>query len=337
MSGYGALVLGASGFLGSHVVKQLAARGDDVRVMVRRTSNTESIKDLDLISYYGDVMDRASLVHAMQGCDTVYYCVVDTRAWLKDTGPLWETNIEGLRNAMDAALDAGVRRFVFTSTLATIGLADGRKATEEDAFNWGEIAPEYVVCRVEAENLLMEYCRDKGLPGMAMCVANTYGPDDYQPTPHGELIKNVALGKMPITIESSWPVVDIRDAADCLILAAEKGQTGERYIVASGYASQEDMYKYVASLGGVKPPGIKLSAKVAGFMAAVTEKVAALFGKKPKFNTDAVLLMHIFPDMDSTKAREQLGWKPRPFKDTLNDAVEFYLAERARRKSSPAE
>src|ERR1700724_4354500 len=133
------LVIGPSGFLGSHVTRQLVATGADVRVMLRRTSSTQGIDDLPVERCYGDVFDDGALRAAMTGCDLVYYCVVDARAWLRDPAPLFRTNVEGLRHVLDAAVDADLRRFVFTSTIGTIGIpAERRPATEEDEVNWPE-------------------------------------------------------------------------------------------------------------------------------------------------------------------------------------------------------
>ena len=177
MAGAKKLVIGASGFLGSHVTRQLGDRGDDVRVLIRRTSSTKAIEDLDVEYHYGDIFDDAALRAAMAGCDDVFYCVVDTRAWLRDPAPLFRTNVEGLRHVLDAAVDADLRRFVFTSTIGTIGIpAELRPATEEDEFNWADKGGAYVVSRVEAENLVMRYARERGLPAVALCVSNTYGP-----------------------------------------------------------------------------------------------------------------------------------------------------------------
>ncbi|MBJ7384603.1 MAG: NAD-dependent epimerase/dehydratase family protein, partial [Mycolicibacterium sp.] len=135
------LVLGASGFLGSHVTRQLVANGEDVRVMVRKTSSTKGIDDLDVERRYGDVFDDAALADAMSGCDVVYHCIVDARMWLRDPAPLFRTNVEGLRHVLDAAVAADLRKFVYTSTTGTLAVSTTRPVTEDDPHDWDDGGP----------------------------------------------------------------------------------------------------------------------------------------------------------------------------------------------------
>src|SRR6201994_5032426 len=178
------LVIGANGFLGSHVTRQLVATGAQVRVMVRPTANTRSIDDLDVTRFHGDVFDTDTVREAIQGCDQVYYCVVDTRAWLQDPAPLFHTNVEGLRNVLDIAKDAGLQRFIFTSTYATVDRRHGHVATEADRIGNRRGSP-YVQSRAQAAGLGTRPAAAHGLPAVAMCVSTTYGRGDWGRTPHG--------------------------------------------------------------------------------------------------------------------------------------------------------
>lgn len=324
------LVIGASGFMGSHIAHQLVAAGRSVRLMLRESSDQRPIQDLSADIVYGNVGDLDSLRTAMRGCASVFYNVVDTRAWLSDPAPLYRCNVDGLVNAMEAALDNGIERFLFTSSIATIGLNPNRPVAETDAFNWHDRAPHYILSRVGAEERFMQYCRDRGLPGITLCVANTYGPGDYQPTPHGKLLWEAANGKVPIALDCGAPTVDIRDAAQAVLLAEQHGQVGERYIIANTYMNQIDLFGMAAAEYGGKPPK-RLPLWLAYTMAWLNELRAHITGERDfRLKRDTVLLSEVFKAMNNTKAITTLGWQPRPIEETVRDAVAWY-AQQARR------
>lgn len=243
------LVAGASGFVGSHTARLLVQRGRKVRVLLRKSSNQEALKGLPVEIVYGDVLEPASLKAAMQGCSSVFYSVVDPRFWLTDQTPIYRNNVEGLVNAMEAALACRVERFIFTSSMGTLGVNPNGPVSEDIAFNWLDRAPPYIRARLEAETQFLAYCHEKGLPGVALCVANTYGPDDYQPTPHNGALWNVANGKTPVGVDVGQPIVDIRDVAEAAVAAETSGRLGERYIIANEYVRNRDFYAMAAAHG----------------------------------------------------------------------------------------
>jgi dihydroflavonol-4-reductase len=322
------LVIGASGFLGSHVTRQLVERGERVRVLLRRTSSTAAIDDLQVERHYGDVFDDAALREAMAGCDDVYYCVVDARAWLRDPAPLFRTNVEGLRHVLDAAVEADLRRFLFTSSIATIALStDGRPVTEDEPFNWADKGGAYIRSRVEAENLVLYYARNRGLPAVALCISNTYGPGDFQPTPHGSLVAAAAKGRLPAYVnDMSMEVVGIEDAARAMILAAEKGRDGERYIISERYISTRELYRTAAEAGGARPPRVGIPLKVMYALGFCGDVAAKVLRRDVLLSTLAVRLMHIMSPMDHGKAERELGWCPEPIHDSIRRAATFYLS-----------
>lgn len=318
------LVTGASGFMGSHITRLLVQQGRKVRVLLRKTSSTRALEGLPVEIYFGDVLDRSSLKAAMEGCRTVFYSVVDPRFWLTDQTPIYRNNVEGLVNAMDMALECNIERFIFTSTMGTLGLNPNGPVTEDIEFNWHDKAPPYILARKEAEDRLMDYCRNKGLPGVALCVANTYGPQDYQPTPHGDMLWKIASGQVKATLDVGAPPVDIRDAAQAALLAEEHGRVGERYIIAAPFISNKEFFGIAARVGGVKPPRL-ISQKVAYVFAAIIEAFFKLTGRKDYLvSTKAVYLSNVFHELDSSKAQRELHWKPRPIEETIRDAVEWY-------------
>lgn len=321
------LVAGASGFVGSHTARLLVQRERKVRLLLRKTSNTRAVEGLEAEIYYGDVLDPPSLQAAMEGCGSVFYSVVDPRFWLTDPAPIYRNNVEGLVNAMDAALASGVERFIFTSTMGTLGINPDGPVTEGIEFNWRDRAPPYILARLEAENSLLDYCRNKNLPGIALCVANTYGPQDFQPTPHNGMLWNVASGKVKYVLEAGAPTVDIRDVAEAALLAERYGQPGERYIIANEYISNKDFYAIATEACGNKPPRV-IPHNLAYGVAWVAESILKLLRRKDYLlSTDAVFLSDIFKEMDNSKARKELHWNPRPVQETIRDAVAWF-AER---------
>lgn len=319
------LVIGASGFLGSHVARQLVHNGDDVRVMLRRTSSTKGIDDLPVERCYGDVFDDAALRDAMVGCDVVFYCVVDARMWLRDPAPLFRTNVEGLRHVLDAAVAAGLRKFIFTSTTGTLAISDGTPVTEDDPHNWTQ-GGAYIEARVAAENMVMAYVREKGLPAVALCISTTYGPGDWQPTPHGSLIARVAKGQFPFYLDFSLEVVGIEDAARAMLLAAERGRVGERYIISDRYLSTREIHEIAARAAGVKPPRIKLPLGLLYAFARVNDLAARLLRRDLQFAVVGVRMAELMSPLDHSKAERELGWKPEPVADSIAKAAKFFTA-----------
>jgi dihydroflavonol-4-reductase len=318
------LVAGASGFVGSHIARLLTESGRTVRVLLRSTSRAAALENMPVEIVRGDVLDPESLRLAMAGCATVFYSVVDPRFWLTDQTPIYRNNVEGLVNAMDAALECGVQRFIFTSTMGTLGLNPNSPVTEDIPFNWLDRAPPYIRARLEAENRFLAYCRDRGLPGVALCVANTYGPHDYQPTPHNGNLWAVASGRMKVVVDVAQPTVDIRDVAQAALLAETHGRLGERYIIANEYVGARDFYA-MAMARTDKPMPRFIPFRIAYAVAWVTERVMKLLRRKDYIvSTAAIYLSTVFRELDHSKARRELGWSPRPLAETVRDAVDWF-------------
>ncbi len=323
------LVMGASGFVGSHVTRKLVERGDDVRVYLRKSSSTVAIDDLDVERCYGDLSDEEALRAAMSGRDVVFYCVVDTRFYLRDPAPLFETNVECLRRVLDVAQQEDLYRFVFCSTIGTIAIAEkGESATEEMPFNWPGKGGAYIESRRQAEDMVLSYARQRGLPAVAMCVSNPYGPLDWNPH-QGLMVKTAALGKMPIYVRGvSTEVVGIEDVAEAFLLAGERGRVGERYIISERFMPMREMLETAAWAVGEKPPrwGIPLALLyVFGWTLAVAGRVLR---RDVPMNLTGVRLLHIMSAADHSKATRELGWNPRPTAESIRQAAQFYVKHR---------
>ena len=322
--------MGASGFLGSHVTRQLVERGGEVRVLTRRTSSTAAIADLTVEHHYGDVFDDEALRAAMDGCADVYYCVVDARAWLRDPAPLFRTNVEGLQHVLEAAADANLHRFVFTSSIGTIGIpTEDRPATEDDEFNWAAEGGGYVRSRVAAEELVLRYARERGLPAVALCVANTYGPGDHAPTPHGALLSAASAGRLPAFVrDTASEVVGIEDAAAALLLAADRGRNGQRYIISERFLTARELYSAAARAGGVPPPRFGIPLRVMYGLGFVGDVAATVLRRDLRLSRLSIRLMHVMSPMDHGKAERELGWHPRPVQESIEKAVHWYRDHR---------
>ena len=336
MSGRPKLVIGANGFLGSHVTRLLVEDGHDVRVMVRPNANTRSIDDLQVTRFHGDIFDTATVREAMDGCDDIYYCVVDTRAWLRDPAPLFRTNVEGLRNVLDVAKDLELHRFVFTSTYASVDRRHGHVATEADRIGDRKVTP-YVQSRVQAEDLVMRYVADFGLPAVAMCVSTTYGSGDWGRTPHGAFIAGAVFGKLPFLMSGiQLEVVGVDDAARAMILAAERGRNGEKYLISERMIPLTDVVRIAADEAGVAPPQRSIPVPVLYALGALGSLRARLTGKDAELSLDSVRMMRAEAPVDHSKAVRELGWKPRPVEESIREAARFWSGMRKAAKKAAA-
>ena len=331
------LVIGANGFLGSHVTRQLVESGADVRVMVRKGAKTMGIDDLAVQRFYGDMFDTEVLREAMTGCDDVYYCVVDTRAWLRDPSPLFRTNVEGTRSVLEVARSTDLRRFVFTSSYVTIGRRRGHVANEQDMLRWHRSLGPYALSRLQAEELVLRYADEHGVPAVAMCVSTTYGGRDWNMTPQGAMVAGAAFGKMPFTMKGiRLEVVGVDDAARAMILAAEHGRVGERYIVSEKLMANPDIMRIAAEEAGLAPPRRSVSLPMLYAMAAMGSLKARLRGSQEQLTLRSLRLMRAEHEVDHGKAVRELGWQPEPVEDSIRAAVQFFVELRAARRKAKA-
>ena len=330
------LVIGANGFLGSHVTRQLVQAGHQVRVMVREKAATTGIDDLDTERYLGDIWDDDTLRAAMSGCDDVYYCVVDTRGWRVDPAPLYRTNVEGTRNVLDVAAavhrEHPFRGFVYTSSYATVDRRRGRVATEADEITDERGLTDYVRSRLIAERMVLARARDGELPAVAMCVSTTYGAGDWGRTPHGAIIAGAAFGKLPFVLDRiELEAVGVDDAARAMVLAADHGRIGERYLVSEKMISNAEVVRIAAEAAGVPVPTKRLPLPVTYALAALGTTKARLRGSDERLTLNALRLMRAEAPVDCAKAKRELGWQPGPVEDAISEAALFWVGLRSAR------
>lgn len=336
------LVIGANGFLGSHVTRQLVDSGEDVRIMVRAGASTVGIDDLKTTRFLGDIWDNDVLREAMTGCEDVYYCVVDTRGWLTDPAPLYRTNVEGTRNVLDVAAavhrEHPFRKFVFTSSYATVLRRRGHVSTETDEISSEAGLTDYVRSRLQAERMVLARARAGDLPAVAMCVSTTYGAGDWGRTPHGAIIAGAAFGKLPFVLDRiELEAVGVDDAARAMILAAERGKVGERYLISARMISNAEVVRIAAEAAGVPAPTKRLALPVAYAMAALGTAKARLQGSDERLTLNALRLMRAEAPVDCGKARRDLGWEPAPVEDSIRAAARFWVGLRKAKRASSSD
>lgn len=319
--------MGASGNVGACVTRHLVAGGADVRVLLRKTSSTKGIDGLEVDRRYGDLFDSDAVAAAMADRDVVYYCVVDTRAELRDPAPLFTTNVEALRSVLDVAVRAELRRFVFLSTIGTIAVGRNGETVDEDTpFNWADKAGGYIESRRAAEDLVLSYVADHGLPAVVTNVSNPYGPPDWQPR-QGMFVKMAAQGKMPFYVRGvGSEVVGIDDVADALLLAAEKGRIGQRYIISERYMSQRELVTVAAQAVGARPPRIGIPMAVMYGLGWVNDALGALLRKDFPMSRQSARLVELTSPASHAKATRELGWHPAPTEDFIRRAAHAYVA-----------
>jgi len=329
-AGQRALVMGASGNVGACVTRHLVSSGADVRVLVRKSSDTKGIDGLDVDRRFGDIFDTEAVAAAMADRDVVYYCVVDTRAELRDPAPLFKTNVDGLRNVLDVAVHANLRRFVFLSTIGTIAVGqNGETVDEETPFNWADLAGSYIESRREAERLVLSYVAEHGLPAVVTNVSNPYGPPDWQPR-QGMFVKLAALGKLPFYVRGvGSEVVGIDDVAAALLLAAERGRIGQRYIISERYMSQRELVTIAAQAVGARPPRLGVPIAVLYGVSRLSDAVGALVRRDFPISRQSTRLVDLTSPASHGKATRELGWHPAPTEEFIVRAARTYVERSA--------
>jgi dihydroflavonol-4-reductase len=319
------LVTGASGFVGSAVARALAGRGFSVRCLVRPTSPRRNFADLDVALVEGDMRDPASMTKAMDGARYLFHVAADYRLWARDPEEIVRNNRQGTAAVMEAALAAGVERIVYTSSVATLDLKGATEPVDETR----PLAPEnaigaYKRSKVVAERLVEEMVAMRGLPAVIVNPSTPIGPRDVKPTPTGRIIVEAATGKMPAFLETGLNLVHVDDVADGHLLAFAKGRIGERYVLGGEDVTLRQMLADIAALTGRKAPTTALPHGPLYPLAYIAEGIAQITGKEPFLTRDGLKMASRFMFFSSAKAEAELGYRARPYRQGLADAVAWF-------------
>ncbi len=321
------LVTGASGFVGSAVVRRLLGAGHEVRVLVRARSNRSNLEGLPVEAVLGDLRDRQSLDLAVKGCHSLFHVAADYRLWTRRPQDLYDSNVDGSLNILRAAAAAGVGRIVYTSSVATMGLnPGGEPANEETPVALEDMIGHYKRSKFIAEQEVLKLANKERLPVVVVNPSTPMGPRDVKPTPTGRIIVQAAAGRMPAYVDTGLNVVHVDDVAEGHLCAYEKGEVGERYLLGGEDWTLQGILQQVASLADRSPPRVRLPHGVVMPMAYIAEAWAWITQaeKEPMICVDGVRMSKKLMFFSSDKARQQLDYNPRPALEALQDAVHWF-------------
>jgi dihydroflavonol-4-reductase len=320
------LVTGATGFVGSAVARALLGAGRGVRVLARPKSDRRNLADLAVEIAEGSLEDAASLARAVAGCRYLFHVAADYRLWVPNPAPMYRTNVEGTRVLMTAAVDADVERVVYTSSVATLGLVAGGAANEQTPSSLEDMIGPYKRSKFQAEDVVRDLVERRGLPAVIVNPSTPVGPRDRKPTPTGRLILEAARGHMPGYVDTGLNIAHVDDIAVGHLAAAETGRVGERYILGGEDMSLEQILAEVGQAAGTHPPRMRVPYSVAYPAAIAAELVARLTGRQPFITRDGVRMARKKMYFSSAKAVRELGYAPRPARDAIADAVQWFRA-----------
>ncbi len=317
-----ALVTGASGFLGWHVAHALLRRGIPVRALVRRP---EAVRDLDAELVAGDLRDADAVRRAAQGCGLVFHVAADYRLWVRRPREMYESNVGGTRNVLEAARLAGVERIVYTSTVGCIGFVPGGLGDESAPVSFADMTGHYKRSKWLAEQAALEAARS-GLPVVIVNPTAPVGAHDVKPTPTGQTILDFLRGRMPAYVDTGLNIVDAGDAAEGHWLACERGRAGERYILGSENLTLKQIFELLSHITGRPAPRLRLPWAIAFAAAALDTLRAEITGSPPRAPLDAVWMARRKMWVTHAKAERELGFRPAPAETALRHAVEWFEA-----------
>jgi len=324
-SGPKILVTGAAGFLGSHLTRQLVARGADVRVLLRPSSNNRAIADLPLEYMTGDLRDAASLDCALAGIQRVFHVAADYRLWSKRSQDIYDSNVGGTKNLLEAAKRAAIEQFVFTSTVATIAVDRPEQPNEFTDAKLEEMVGHYKRSKWLAEKEVLDAAK-QGFPAIVAMPTTPVGPWDWKPTPTGKIILDFLNGKMPGYVETGLNFIGVEECAAGHILVAEKGIAGERYLLGAENLTLKGLLDLLAEMTGLPAPSLKIPHRVALGVAYAETAFSRLIGREPQIPVEGVKIAQHMMFVNCSRAVRELGFQAGPVAGAVERAVRWYEA-----------
>jgi dihydroflavonol-4-reductase len=317
------LITGASGFVGSALAIAARRAGYRVRVLVRAASPRSNIQPGDEVCV-SDIRDRASLAEALRGARYLIHAAADYRLWSRTPSEIIATNAEGTRCVMEEALRAGVERIVYTSSVATIALRDDMPADESSPLCERDAIGAYKKSKVIAERLVEDMVQRQRLPAVIVNPSTPIGPRDVKPTPTGRIIVEAASGRMPAFVDTGLNLVHVDDVAGGHLAALARGTIGERYILGGENVYLRDMLAEIAGVVGRNPPRWRVPIAPLFPLAVLAEGVGLITGREPFLTLDGLRMARHLMFFNDAKARRELGYSTRPYRDGIVDAIAWF-------------
>ena len=318
------LVTGATGFIGGNLARLLWHRGDQVRALVRSGSNTLAIDGTGIEPVTGDILDRDSVISAAQGCEVVFHCAAAYIFWSRDPKAVYRTNVEGTANVLSAASQAGVSRLVYTSTVSTVGLANGQLATEDTPLDPGHLSGHYKKSKYQAELLALKMASD-GLPVVVVNPTTPVGPWDVKPTPTGRMVLDFLLGRIPAYLDTGMNLVDVEDVALGHIFAMERGRPGQRYLLGNRNVTLKEVFSMLQQATGLSAPRWRAPYWLvmgAGYLDRFVE--SGLLHREPRIPLEGVKVSRTPMYVSCDKAVMELGLPQSPVETALEKSINWF-------------
>ncbi len=318
------LVTGATGFVGSHVARELVAAGEPVRALARANSRRQALDGVAVEWVEGDLRDEASLDRALRGVRRVYHVAADYRLWAKRPQEIYENNVTGTKNLLAAALRARVEKFVYTSTVATIAVTRGSSLPDEtNRASVDEMVGNYKKSKLIAEQEALRAAHE-GLPVVIVNPTAPVGPGDWKPTPTGRIVLDFLLGRMPAYVDTGLNFVAVEDVARGHLLAAARGKVGERYLLGGKNMTLKELLDALAKITGLPAPTRQIPHAVALVAAYADAAFSRVMGREPRIPVEGVRIARHRMFVNDAKARKELGYESTPVEAALERAVRWY-------------
>ena len=317
-------ITGATGFIGASIVRELLKDGREVRALVREGADTSNLAGLDLEFWRGDLRDNQSLLQGLKGCDVLYHAAADYRLWTVDPSDMYRTNVDGTVAILGAALENDLSRVVYTSSVGTLGNpGDGTPGTEMTPVTLADMVGHYKKSKFLAEKEAEKFV-SRGLPLVIVNPSTPVGPLDIKPTPTGRIIVDFLNRKMPAYLDTGLNIIAVEDCARGHVMAEQKGQIGEKYILGNTNLTLRDIFGLLEEITGLFAPKIRLPYMPVLLAAYVNEGIARITGKEPLIPLAGVQMAAKFMYFDPSRAVRELGLPQSELRDALKRAVDWF-------------